>query len=286
VKRPRTRTRGASSTPTMTRTPETTTTPPSALAGPDWDAFHPVEYWKANYAYLRGDDKRFLQLLRDFFGAEPPQPGRVGVDVGAGANLYPALAMLPLCERITLLEYGAKNCEWLRGEVQRYSTYWDPFWRVLRENPAYQALGNNNARRPLSRAATVRQGSLFDLEPQQFDVGTMFFVAESITDQADRFYEAVDRFIGSLRPGAPFAAAFMRNSSGYVVDSREFPALEIDENHVREHLVKVAPDLRVETVDTRGQFVHEGDASDSGKTRLLRHGYDGMILALGHIKKA
>jgi hypothetical protein len=285
VKRPRPRSRGAS-TPTMPRTPETTTSPVSALAGPDWDAFHPVEYWKANYAYLRGDDRRFLQLLRDFFGAEPERPGRVGVDVGAGANLYPALAMLPLCEQITLLEYGAKNCEWLRGEVQRYSTYWDPFWRVLREHPAYQELGNTHARRPLARAVTVRQGSLFELEEKQFDVGTMFFVAESITDQAGRFYEAVDRFTGSLRPGAPFAAAFMRNSSGYVVDSREFPALEIDENHVREHLVQVAPDLRVETVDTRGQFLHEGGASDSGKTRLLRHGYDGMILALGHIKNA
>jgi hypothetical protein len=263
-----------------------TTTAAETLAAPDWDAFHPVEYWKANYAFLRGDDRRFLQLLRDFFGAEPARPGRTGIDVGAGANLYPALAMLPLCEQITLLEYGAKNCEWLRGEVQRYSTYWDPFWRVLRDHPAYRALGNNHARRPLARAAEVRQGSLFTLEPQQFDVGTMFFVAESITDQTSRFYEAVDRFIGSLRPGAPFAAAFMRNSSGYVVDAQEFPALEIDEEHVREHLVEVAPDLRVETVDTRGQFLNEREARDSGKTRLLRHGYDGMILALGHVKNA
>lgn len=271
---------------TMTRTPSAAAAPASTPVSPDWDAFHPVEYWKANYAYLRGDDRRFLQLLRDFFGAEPDRPGRVGIDVGAGANLYPALAMLPLCERITLLEYGTKNCEWLRGEVQRYSTYWDPFWRVLREHPAYRAIGNTHARRPLARAATVRQGSLFDLEERQFDVGTMFFVAESITDQAGRFYEAVDRFVGCLRPGAPFAAAFMRNSSGYVVDAQEFPALEIDENHVREHLVKVAPDLRVETVDTRGQFIDEDDARDSGKTRLLRHGYDGMILALGHIKTA
>jgi hypothetical protein len=277
VKRPSTRSRGTATAPE----PEQST-PDS----PDWDAFHPVEYWKANYAYLRGDDRRFLQLLRDFFGAEPHRPGRVGVDVGAGANLYPALAMLPLCDQITLLEYGAKNCEWLRGEVQRYSTYWDPFWRVLRDHPAYQALGNTHARRPLARVATVRQGSLFALEEQQFDVGTMFFVAESITNQAGEFYAAVDRFIGSLRPGAPFAAAFMRNSSGYVVDSREFPALEIDENHVREHLVKVAPDLRVETVDTRGQFLNEDEPADIGKTRLLRHGYDGMILALGHIKNA
>jgi hypothetical protein len=259
---------------------------PSTPDSPNWDAFQPEEYWKTNYAFLRGDDRRFLQLLRDFFGSEPARPGRVGVDVGAGANLYPALAMLPVCEKVTLLEYGAKNCEWLRGEIQRYSSYWDPFWRVLKEHPAYEALGGSNARRPLSRAASVRQGSLFDLEPLQFDVGTMFFVAESITNKTDEFHTAVDRFTGSLRPGAPFAAAFMRNSSGYSVDEHEFPALEIDENHVREHLLQVSPDLRIETVDTRGQFLNGTAARDTVKTHRLRHGYDGMILALGHIENA
>jgi hypothetical protein len=264
-------------------------TPPAL---PDWDAFHAHEYWKANYAFMRGDDRRFLESLRDFFRLEPGAGDWTGVDVGSGANLYPALAMLPLCKEITLWEYGATNCDWLRGEVRRYSTHWDPFWRTLRAAGRYDEIGTN-ARGRLARTAKVHQGSLFDLpqwSPDRpewgFDVGTMFFVAESITDDPDRFYEAVDKFTGSLRPGAPFAAAFMRNSSGYVVGSQEFPALNIEERDVHEHLAKIAPDLRIETVDTRGQFVKPGDPADPRPTRRLRHGYDGMILALGHIQNA
>jgi hypothetical protein len=267
----------------------TTATVPAEIA-PDWDAFEPEVYWKNNYAFLRGDDRRFIERLRALFGAEvaktrPAGRPRRGIDVGSGANLYPALAMLPLCDEITLLEYGAKNCEWLRGEVARYSTYWDPCWRLLREHEAYAEIGTN-ARRRLTRTARVTQGSLFDLpssEEPKYDVGTMFFVAESITDQENRFYEALDAFVGALVPGAPFAAAFMRNSNGYVVDNQAFPALKIDENHVAEYLKKIAPDVRVEVVDDRGRYDND-PAVDKRPTRRLRHGYDGMILALGHVK--
>jgi hypothetical protein len=263
---------------------------PGALSTvPNWDAFQPEVYWKKNYAFLRGDDRRFIERLRTLFGTEAmkARPGtapRRGIDVGSGANLYPALAMLPLCDDITLLEYGAKNCEWLRGEVARYSTYWDPYWKLLREHEAYAEIGST-ARRRLTRVAQVKQGSLFDLptwDGPKFDVGTMFFVAESITDQETRFYEALDAFVSALVPGAPFAAAFMRNSSGYVVDDQAFPALKIDENHVAEYLKRIAPDVVVEAVDDRGRFDNDPGV-DKRPTRKLRHGYDGMILALGHV---
>jgi hypothetical protein len=255
-----------------------------------WDNFHAHAYWKANYAFLRGDDRRFLERLRDFFGAEAAKlpsevTGRFGIDVGSGANLYPALAMLPLCEKITLLEYGVKNCEWLGGEVSRYSPYWFPYWRKLWEHPVYQKIGKN-ARRRLAKTAVVERGSLFDLplRGRKYHVGTMFFVAESITDQTDEFYQALEAFLGSLTPGAPFAAAFMRNSNGYVVDDQAFPALRIDEHDVFDYLKTVDPDVVVETVNPRGQFVNIQDRVDSVPTRSLRHGYDGMILALGHVK--
>jgi hypothetical protein len=261
-------------------------------AGPGtvWDNFHAHAYWKANYAFLRGDDRRFLERLRDFFGAEAAKlpPGGTllsGIDVGSGANLYPSLAMLPLCEQITLFEYGAKNCEWLTGEVGGYSTYWDPYWRTLRAHPAYEPIGMT-ARRRLARTAKVERGSLFNLPKlgRSFDIGTMFFVAESITDKTEEFYAAIDAFVGSLVPGAPFAAAFMRNSNGYVVDDQAFPALRIDEHDVLGYLKNIDPAVVVETVDPRGQFVNVEDRADSVPTRALRHGYDGMILALGHVK--
>ena len=72
------------------------------------------------------------------------------------------------------------------------------------------------------------KGNLFDLPTDRFHVGTMFFVAESITEQADEFELALRAFTRSLKRGAPFAAAFMRNSTGYTVNDRDFPALRVD----------------------------------------------------------
>ncbi|MGK5679755.1 SCO2525 family SAM-dependent methyltransferase [Actinoplanes sp. URMC 104] len=249
----------------------------------DWDAFAAHDYWKANYAFMRADDRLFLEMVRDFFGAEASStPAGSGVDVGSGANLYPAMSMLPLADEITLWEYGAQNCAWLREQLPHYSTYWDRYWQTLREHKAYEALGSRDVRRRLARAATVHQASLFDLPEQQFDVGTMFFVAESITSDEGEFRRAVASFMEALKPGAPFAAAFMRNSTGYVVKDHKFPAVKVDEDGIAECLRAFASDLRVHTVDTRGRSIDAQDRSEGAPEKQLRDGYEGMILALGH----
>ncbi|MCO8275401.1 SCO2525 family SAM-dependent methyltransferase [Actinoplanes sp. TRM 88003] len=262
-------------------------TPEQAPAAPDWDAFEPHTYWKHNYAFFRGDDQRFLRLVRDFFGDQPAPTDtrRIGIDVGSGANLYPALAMLPLCDEITLLEYGAQNYAWLEDQVRRYSTRWDPFWRMLREHPTYAKY----ARHPRARLASMGRplrGSLFDLadQPARYHVGTMFFVAESITDDPDEFRRAMDAFLGSLLPGAPFAAAFMRNSTGYRVAAEEYPAFRVDEDGISEYLESKADVRLIVAVDKRGQFINADNVPDTVPTWGLRDDYDGMILALGHAR--
>lgn len=254
----------------------------------DWDVFHAHDYWKKNYAFMRADDRLFLEHLRDFFGkkasATTSEDGpRLGVDVGSGANLYPTLSMLPLCDKITLWEYGAQNCDWLRAQVRDYVPYWKLYWQTLREHKAYEGLGSRDAvRRRLARTAEVHQGSLFELPEKTFHVGTMFFVAESITSDEKEFQRGVESFLASLKPGAPFAAAFMRNSAGYVVKDHDFPAFKIDELGIGDRMQGFASDLRIVTVDTRGRPVAPGERPEAAPNRRLRDGYEGMILTLGY----
>jgi hypothetical protein len=240
-----------------------------------WDDFDSADYFRHNYSALRHDDRQILEAIRDFFSkadryagaAREPADERpaCGLDVGSGTNLYPALAMLPFCAGVTLWEYSARNIEWLRQEIRSYSPSWDKFWERLALAPAYQ--GVEDPRAALAERATVHQGSVFDLPPAEWDMGTMFFVSESLTSSPDEFVVATHRFIHALRPGAPFAAAFMENSTGYDVGERRFPAVAVTPETVRHCLEEVSHNLDVQRID-------------SGNNPL-RDGYSGMILVLG-----
>ena len=99
----------------------------------------------------------------------------------------------------------------------------------------------------------------------------MFFVAESITQREREFNLALTNFIGMLKPGAPFAAAFMRESRGYRVAGIDFPAVSITPVDVEHRLEPLVDYLEVLPVVS---------------SKPLREGYKGMILALGRKRRA
>lgn len=213
-----------------------------------WDSFDPVAYHAAEYAQLRDDDTQILALLADWFADAGIPDHAHGVDVGAGANLYPALAMLPHCRRITLIEHGAPNRAWLRGQVACMSPTWDPFWDVLcdRRPATYKPLPPATA---LAGRTDVCPGDIHTLLRRRWDVGTMFFVAESITRIRSEFAVAVRAFVRSLRSRAPFAAAFMTGSTGYAIAGVEFPAVPVEAGDVAAALKLVARDVDIHQIE-------------------------------------
>lgn len=240
-----------------------------------WDSFDPDAYIDHNYRRLRSDDEEILHIVRDHFSdhfrdrtANSGPPPR-GIDVGAGANLYPALAMLPWCEEITLLERSAANVRYLHGQRPSYDRNWNEFWNVLCKENAYCELPEDPRAR-FRRIVDIEEGNLFDLDrrPGQWSVGTMFFVAESMSTSHEQFRTGVERFLRALAPGAPFAAAFMEGSLGYKVGDQEFPACSVGEDDIRAAL---AP-LSGGPVDITPIGMPQGP---------LRPGYKGMIVACG-----
>jgi hypothetical protein len=236
-----------------------------------WDEFDPNVYCQQNYAYIHENDIALLETARDHFeetlgGGRKPVDG---IDVGAGANLYPSLAMLPYCENVTLFERGRENRKWLFGQRESFSTTWDPYWELLTKNRRHAAL---EPRQAFGKRMQVRNGDILDNgnARNRFGLGTMFFVAESITQREREFQLAVNNFITMLKPGAPFAAAFMWESKGYRVGNTDFPAVSIGPVDVEHHLESRVDDLKVTSVESE---------------RPLREGYKGMILAIGRRKR-
>ncbi|HEU5469559.1 MAG TPA: SCO2525 family SAM-dependent methyltransferase [Actinophytocola sp.] len=241
-----------------------------------WHEFDPETYLADNYAVLRDEDRQMVELVRDFFAQQfadnPARTGRRGIDVGTGTNLYPALAMLPFVDRLTLYDYSPANIAWLaRQRAAHWPSWtgvWSRFWRILSERPSYAHL-DGHARAELARCVDVIRGSVFDLDSngQRWDVGTMFFVAESITQRREEFTAAVNHFINALRPDSPFAVAFMEDSRGYEVAGRSYPSTPVSCAEVWRCLRSRAYDVTVERVDV-------GDEP-------LRAGYSGTIVACG-----
>lgn len=228
-----------------------------------WEDFDSDSYEDHNYRELRDDDRRIMRLVRDHFARSGVAGGR-GIDVGAGANLYPAMSMLPFCNAIDLWEYSPNNVAWLRRQVRNYSANWNHFWAVYRHATPYRGVASPRA--ALRKKANVRECSIFELPKAHWDIGTMFFVACSFSNEFGEFDRAVKCFLGSLRPGAPFAAAFMLGSAGYQVGDVAYPAVSVGADDVSRSMAFVAYDVDTYTIET-----------DSP----LRPGYEGMLLATG-----
>jgi hypothetical protein len=208
--------------------------------------------------------------VRDFFAkADIPSNAR-GIDAGSGPNLYPALSMLPFCSRITMLDISRSNVGWLRRQQLRPDASWQKFWEVLAQEHAYQEIGGYKDH--LRHNTLVEQGSIFDLPSRRYHVGTMFFVAESLSNYFDEFSYAMKCFLGSLHDQAPFAIAFMRGSVGYTVNDVAFPAVAIDEVDVKNCLDDVAAEI--------------SSITDIAMVSRFRDGYEGMMLATGRAGSA
>jgi NNMT/PNMT/TEMT family len=233
-----------------------------------WDDFDSNWYLEHNYRDLRDDDRQIIELIGEFFSGSPEGPWLHGIDVGTGTNLYPMLAMLPLCDKVDLYEHSASNVGWLREEVKSYGPSWDTFWNALSESrPAlYKKVGD--PRTAAKEQARVTKKNIFDLAKSKWDVGTMFFVAESITAKAAEFRNATHAFVRSLRSGALFATAFMKESQGYWVGRHHFPALAVDEEDIANCLHNVASGVKISSIDIP-------------ISNPLRDGYKGMIVATG-----
>jgi hypothetical protein len=233
-----------------------------------WDQFDSDAYFAHNYGTLRWDDSKIIEIIAAYFADSLPEKfiGHA-IDVGSGTNLYPALTMLPYASRVTLYERAYTNRRWLSHSLEAPQPSWMPFWKKIIEGRHHY----DRITRPLellADRAEVAKGNVFDLKPDRYDLGTMFFVAESITTRDDEFRRATRLFVDSLTSNAPFAAAFMRNSSGYVVGGKAFPACLVSEEDVREALEPVARRVKITTVDS-----HD-----------LREGYGGMMVATGRKK--
>ena len=202
-------------------------------AAVDWTTFDPAAYVR-QYTPPREEDLEVARRMRAHFTDADGH----GIDVGTGANLYPALAMLA-AENVTgieLIDHSKSNTDWLEATLDKPL---DEMWRP------YAACWHCAKRRMYADTWIGEASLLGDFPTVWYDLGTMACVAESITADPAEFEQACERFLGALRPGSPYVATFTRMSSGYRVGDAEFPAVPVDADDVWAVLEPLSAGLQV-----------------------------------------
>ena len=190
-----------------------------------WSDFDANEYWKLNFKSVLPEDAQIIEYREQIpdLGLRDARTLQGGGGRRAGTNLYPGLLMLPWAERIVFTDFASDNIRWLNENLADGTGkwQWQRFWEKVAHQPCYQDV--KQPRRRLAAAHEVRSLSIFDLPTRAWDLGSMFFVADGITEDHDEFEAAVRAFLGALVPGSPFLMAFMEGSTGYDVHGVKFP---------------------------------------------------------------
>lgn len=226
----------------------------------DWAAFDPEAYFEHYYADPHPDDDGLTRLAATALMCSAPAGDLDVVDIGTGPSLIPFLCAAPRAASLTSWEFSAANLAWLGSELSRENTrgQWLHFWNVVRA--AYAGIRELPADpMPLVKSkCELSQKSIFDLPERRWDAATMFFCAESITEQRGEFDAACAAFARCVKPGGTLAAAFLVRSGGYTVGERRYPAIRISAADVSETFASLADMVDLQQIGIAEHEVRSG----------------------------
>ncbi|MFD4371296.1 class I SAM-dependent methyltransferase [Streptomyces sp. NPDC058486] len=232
-------------------------TAPRRNADADWDRWPVQDYLAENYRRLHPCDIAVIRHHAALYRRLGPGSVARSLEFGAGPNLYPLMPAATACRSIDALEPGAAGHAYLSGQLRNGpDPSWQPFYALCRRlDPALP--------RTLSaalRGVTAVRGDVHAVERHGYGLGSMSFVAESVTEDAGEFARVCRDFLGCVRPGGHLLAAFMENMPSYRIGTGPlWPACPVDAGAVREVFAPYTRDLDVRRVDKDPTLPDYGD---------------------------
>jgi SAM-dependent methyltransferase len=209
----------------------------------DWDQWPVSVYLDTVYREVYPSDAAVIdhhsRVYRDI------APGSLDrtLEFGTGPNLYPLMLAAAASRRIDAIDYSRPNVEYLRQQLRDGPDLtWQAFYTHCRErNPALP----RTLTEALSRVHVIH-GNALAVPEDTYDLASMHFVAESVTERADEFDEFCRVFARSVRPGGHLIAAFMEMLPRYRLGAGpEWPGYPIDAAMLHQVLAPHAEDLDI-----------------------------------------
>ncbi|MFE0652628.1 class I SAM-dependent methyltransferase [Streptomyces sp. NPDC059534] len=192
----------------------------------DWNAWPVADYLAENYRRLHPCDVGVIRHHSAVYRRHAPGSLARTLELGAGPNLYPLMLAGAAASRVDALEPSAASVRYLRHQLAHGAdASWRPFYTLCRSlDPALPA----SCAEALSRVRVVR-GTADDLVPGRYDLASMNFVAESVTEDFEEFSALCAAFVGAVRPGGRLLASFMERMPSYRIGTGPvWPACPVD----------------------------------------------------------
>ncbi|MEU3007227.1 class I SAM-dependent methyltransferase [Streptomyces sp. NPDC007020] len=209
----------------------------------DWDRWPVQDYLAENYRDLHPSDAAVIAHHSAVYRRIRKGGAARSVEFGAGPNLYPLLLASAASRRIDAVEASAAGVRYLLGQLARGpDASWEPFHALCRElNPDVPPTPQESL-----SAVRVVHADVRSLEPGTYDIASMNFVAEGVTEDFTEFADFCGRFARSARPGGLLVAAFMENMPTYRIGpASRWPGCPVDSSVVTEVFAPLTDDLRV-----------------------------------------
>ncbi|HSV64364.1 MAG TPA: hypothetical protein VLJ59_00460 [Mycobacteriales bacterium] len=230
-------------------------------ADADWDRW-PVEVYLAeNYREVHACDAAVIAHHSAFYRRLAPGSVARSLEFGAGPNLYPLMLATAASRRIDAVDRSAANVAYLRRQRHHPDESWQPFYARCRELNAGLP---PTLLKALARVR-VRRGDLRDVPAGGYQLASMHFVAESISDDLAEVAMFCRAFAGAVGPGGYLVAAFMENMARYTLgDGSQWPGCPVVGTEIHDILAPYTDELVIDRIDA--------------DPTLPAYGYTGMIL--------
>lgn len=214
-----------------------------------FSTFSPREYLREYYSRIGPEN---LALLNFFARAyrDVPQDA-VMLEFGGGPTIYSLITAAGRVREIHFSDYLDPNLREVQSwrEKSRGAFNWGPYFHeALRlENEGDVSSHDAQVRKEVLRQKLTKflhcdafqEDPLGDDYREAYDVVSVNFVPESITDSKETWEQLMANIGSVLKKNGTLIMSALRNASYYVIGNRAFPAVPITEEHLLEVLSKL-----------------------------------------------
>lgn len=219
--------------------------------------FNARAYLNEYYDSIGEENDALLKFLVESYKKIPAN--QTVLDFGGGPTVYQLIAAGKKAKEIHYSEYLENNRQevrkWLKNDPLSFN--WNPFTKRILELEGKGTSQRdivereNETRRKIKK---ILSGDICKKKPvgtkRKYDVLSMQFVAESITDSRSKWKKYLKNALNLLKPHGVLIMSALKGAECYRVGNKYFPAVSINESDIRNLLLKNGFDRKNTIIDS------------------------------------